>query len=90
MHSNHAGMIGHQTLYTYKGEVKQPPLVLPDGTIVKSILKKRGGNKTRKRNIKGGKWSQKYKKSIDCNHPKGFSQRQHCKYGIKTKKNTKK
>lgn len=29
----------------------------------------------------GGKWSLKYKKSIDCNHPRGFSQRQHCKYG---------
>ena len=24
------------------------------------------------------KWSQKYKKSIDCSHPKGFSQRAHC------------
>lgn len=23
-------------------------------------------------------WSQKYKKSIDCNNPKGFSQRAHC------------
>jgi hypothetical protein len=23
-------------------------------------------------------WSQKYKKSIDCTHPKGFSQRAHC------------
>jgi ribosomal protein L34 len=31
----------------------------------------------------GGKWSLKYKKSIDCNKPKGFSQRQHCKYGRK-------
>ena len=30
---------------------------------------------------KGGKWSLKYKKSINCKHPKGFSQRQHCKYG---------
>jgi hypothetical protein len=29
------------------------------------------------------KWSLKYKRSIDCNHPKGFSQRQHCKYGRK-------
>ena len=29
----------------------------------------------------GGKWSLKYKKSINCTHPKGFSQRQHCKYG---------
>ena len=31
--------------------------------------------KTRRR------WSIKYKKSINCNHPKGFSQKQHCKYG---------
>ena len=23
-------------------------------------------------------WSQKYKKSINCSHPKGFSQRAHC------------
>ena len=29
----------------------------------------------------GGKWSLKYKRSINCNHPKGFSQKQHCKYG---------
>jgi len=34
----------------------------------------------------GGKWSMKYKKSINCNHPKGFSQKQHCKYGRKTHK----
>ena len=34
----------------------------------------------------GGKWSIKYKKSINCNHPKGFSQKQHCKYGRKTYK----
>jgi len=25
------------------------------------------------------KWSMKYKRSIDCNNPKGFSQKQHCK-----------
>ena len=24
------------------------------------------------------KWSNKYKRSIDCSHPKGFSQRAHC------------
>lgn len=29
------------------------------------------------------RWSLKYKRSIDCKHPKGFSQRQHCKYGRK-------
>jgi len=27
------------------------------------------------------KWSMKYKKSINCKRPKGFSQKQHCKYG---------
>jgi hypothetical protein len=36
-------------------------------------------------------WSKKYKKSIDCSHPKGFSQKAHCaakkkrKRGMKTK-----
>ena len=29
------------------------------------------------------KWSLKYKKSINCNRPKGFSQKQYCKYGRK-------
>ena len=29
------------------------------------------------------KWSDKYKKSIDCTNPKGFSKRQHCLYGRK-------
>jgi hypothetical protein len=27
------------------------------------------------------KWSLKYKKSINCKNPRGFSQKQHCKYG---------
>jgi|TARA_Y100000816_G_C26106114_1_gene587936 hypothetical protein len=32
-------------------------------------------------------WSKKYKKSINCKKPKGFSQKQYCKYGRnKTKK----
>jgi hypothetical protein len=31
-------------------------------------------------------WSEKYKKSIDCNNPKGFSQRAHCQ-GRKKKEN---
>jgi len=38
--------------------------------------------------MKGGKWSAKYKKSINCKRPKGSSQKQHCKYGRnKTRKN---
>lgn len=32
---------------------------------------------------KGGKWTRKYKKSINCKKPKGFSQKQYCKYGRK-------
>ena len=28
-------------------------------------------------------WSKKYKRSINCKRPKGFSQRQYCKYGRK-------
>lgn len=35
---------------------------------------------------KGGKWSRKYKRSINCRKPKGFSQKQYCKYGRKNKK----
>ena len=38
-----------------------------------------GGKKRRR-------WSLKYKKSINCRRPKGFSQRQYCKYGRKTKR----
>ena len=30
-------------------------------------------------------WSTKYKKSINCKNPRGFSQKQYCKYG-KTKR----
>ena len=37
------------------------------------------------------KWSMKYKKSINCRKPKGFSQKQYCKYGRRnqTRKNKK-
>lgn len=52
-----------------------------------------GGNQTTKRlqtrkNINKNKkskkhWSLKYKKSINCKQPRGFSQRQYCKYGRK-------
>ena len=40
------------------------------------------GSKTKR------KWSLKYKKSINCRKPKGFSQKQYCKYGrTKRKRN---
>lgn len=34
-------------------------------------------------------WSLKYKRSINCKRPRGFSQKQYCKYGRKTKKTKK-
>ena len=37
--------------------------------------------KTRKQ--RGGKWTTKYKRSINCRKPMGFSQRQYCKYSRK-------
>ena len=49
--------------------------------------KSKDNNTNAKYGLKGGKWSQKYKRSINCRRPKGFSQKQHCKYGRnKTKK----
>jgi hypothetical protein len=51
--------------------------------------------KTTPKKNKGGKWTMKYKKSINCNRPRGFSQKQYCRYGrkktpIKRKSNSKK
>jgi hypothetical protein len=47
-----------------------------------SNMVSKGGKKTRKVK-RGGKWSLKYKRSINCRRPRGFSQKQHCKYGRK-------
>jgi len=51
---------------------------------IESKVQKQGGGRKTRRRCRGGKWSLKYKKSINCKRPKGFSQRQHCKYGRKT------
>jgi len=40
-------------------------------------------NKPLQLSKKGGKWSLKYKRSINCKKPRGFSQKQYCKYGRK-------
>ena len=42
--------------------------------------------KTRKNKKSKKRWSLKYKKSINCKRPRGFSQRQYCKYGRKNLK----
>ena len=49
----------------------------------RSRIQSRKNTKTLK-NKKGGKWSLKYKRSINCRRPRGFSQKQHCKYGRHT------
>ena len=46
-------------------------------TYVKKTIKK---SKIKKSKKKSKKWSKKYKKSINCKKPKGFSQKQYCKY----------
>jgi hypothetical protein len=50
------------------------------GTKNKSIKKGGTKNKSIKKTKKGRKWSNKYKKSINCRTPHGFSQKQYCKY----------
>lgn len=49
------------------------------------IKQKKGAKKGTKKGAKkgakkGGKWSLKYKRTINCKRPKGFSQKQYCKY----------
>ena len=52
--------------------------------MTKGANTKRVGANTKR--VGARKWSMKYKKSINCNRPKGFSQKQYCKYGRKTHK----
>ena len=59
--------------------------------LAKKAMKKYKKGTRRVKKIKiGGGWSKKYKKSINCKKPKGFSQKQYCKYGRKKKKKKKK
>ena len=44
----------------------------------------------RTKSKRGGKWSAKYKKSINCQKPKGFSQKQYCYFGRNGKRTTRK
>jgi hypothetical protein len=48
------------------------------------LTKSKSRTKSKSKN-KQRKWSSKYKKSINCRKPKGFSQKQYCKYGRKKK-----
>jgi hypothetical protein len=47
-------------------------------------IRRSDGGRKRASHVKkrsGGKWSMKYKRGINCSAPRGFSQRQYCKYG---------
>lgn len=46
-------------------------------------FRKRKARHLKTKKIRSRKWSRKYKQSINCRRPKGFSQRQYCKYGRK-------
>lgn len=48
----------------------------PENLLKRTLKKRKSIRKSRKQ--KGGKWSRKYKKSINCKKPKGFSQKQYC------------
>jgi len=47
------------------------------------LLSNEQNKKIKKTKTNTRKWSMKYKKNINCNNPKGFSQKQYCKYGRK-------
>ena len=50
------------------------------GRALSRIKQKKGTKGTKKGTKKGGKWSLKYKRTINCKRPKGFSQKQYCKH----------
>jgi hypothetical protein len=100
-HKNREYLFRLQTLYTIERLQKEEEIMrLRDrleelNKIIRSIYRKYedtrqftgiGGRGTRSKTKKHKhKWSLKYKRSINCKHPKGFSQRQHCKYGRKNR-----
>ena len=52
---------------------------------IKQLQSKQSGGKVSVKHKlrKPRKWSRKYKRSINCRRPRGFSQKQYCKYGRK-------
>jgi len=69
--------IGEKAAYKLRKELRERRIFENSGK------NKRGREKGRSKK----RWSRKYKKSINCRKPKGFSQKQYCKFGRK-KKNT--
>ncbi len=74
-------------LMTYNTDVRYP---LIEGRITNLGKRRSSGDDSDlpvARMTSGGKkWSKKYKAKINCKNPKGFSQKQYCKYGRKKMK----
>jgi hypothetical protein len=72
----------HQRLRVALERAKDPEVKKRLRTAFEYIESKKEASKRKTEEMKEGdvteKWSEKYKKSIDCNNPKGFSQRAHC------------
>jgi hypothetical protein len=66
--------------YKVKSRYKVWPSAYASGALVKCRKKgaKNWGTKSESADTLDENWSEKYKRSINCNNPKGFSQRAHC------------
>ena len=65
--------------YKVKARYKVWPSAYASGALVKCRKSKgKWGTKSEGAEELDEKWSAKYKRSIDCSHPKGFSQKAHC------------
>jgi thiol-disulfide isomerase/thioredoxin len=70
-HYKHSGVHTHHDHHKHSGHHNKRSSASKTRTYL--------GGRTKRR--RGGKWSLKYKRSINCRKPRGFSQKQHCKYG---------
>ena len=72
----------HQRLRVALERAKDPEVKKRLRVAFEYIEQRKEQSKRKTEEMKEGevteKWSEKYKKSIDCNNPKGFSQRAHC------------
>jgi len=72
----------HQRLRVALERAKDPEVKKRLRTAFEYIESKKEASKRKTEEMKESevteKWSEKYKKSINCNNPKGFSQRAHC------------
>jgi thiol-disulfide isomerase/thioredoxin len=80
--------IFNDTIESYEGERTIDAFISWIESKINNVVSVSSATRAYKR-IKGGsykkrkRWSRKYKRSINCRRPRGFSQKQYCKYGRK-------